>query len=88
MSHAWQVTDEDVLSVLVRHDPTVSLASPEVARAMRALSGSEARIEKAALSGTDLDDQAAAASGEIEAILLQRGVLSGVPPLSPTATGL
>jgi len=74
MSQAFQITEEDVWAVLNRMSIPCGLDSPEVQAAFEKVSGEDedARIEKEALRGDDLDDQTGYALDEIETILKER----------------
>lgn len=78
MSHAWEVTDEDVLIVLARHGQT-----DKISEAVHAVEAEVGRIEDAALAYDLMTDQVAGASNEIEDILLEEGVLTGEKQFFP-----
>ena len=75
MSFAWEMTEEDVALVLARHDLDRSavevfdehfVSNPD----------NTARVERAALAYLDFDEQADSALDEIEAILVEAGVIA------------
>ena len=73
--HAWEVTDEDIATVLESHGS--SFDADEIYK--QSFIGNEpnvARVVKAALAYTEFDDQMASALDEIEDILIEQGVLS------------
>lgn len=71
MSMAWEVTLEDIETVLEAH------GMGDKAQMIYDDFDGQDRVEKAILYYTDMDDQTAAANSEIEDILMEDGVLSG-----------
>lgn len=74
MSLAWEVSGEDVAIVLKRHGVNESQMTRRALDLCR--QGHAARIERAALTYDEMDEQASAALCEIEDVLMQAGVLS------------
>jgi hypothetical protein len=77
MSFAWEVTDDDIESVLSRHGRAPSEDSPAFSALSVAVRDESGRVETAALRYTDMDDQTASACDEIENILLATNHLTG-----------
>jgi len=75
MSNAWEVTQDDILTVLNKHNRNTG-DTLDVAESIICEEG--ARIEKAALKYNEMDDQQASALDEIEDILIENDILT--PP--------
>lgn len=76
MSNAWEVTPEDIGAILKAHDKERNEDSEELFREFF-WSQNAHQVEKAVLAYTDFDDQCAAASCEIENILMEEGRVQG-----------
>lgn len=73
--HAWEVTDEDIATVLESHGSSLDADAIH----QQSFIGNEpniARVVKAALAYTEFDDQVTSALDEIEDILFEQGVLN------------
>lgn len=70
----WQVSDEDIVTVLLRHGLRGGATE---ARATELIEAADARIEEAALQYGDLDAQACGAMDEIEQVLFEAGLVAG-----------
>ena len=73
MSNAFEITADDVATVLRRHKLVNTCDDPLVDEVFDDLDVD--RVERAALWYTDLDDQTASALDEIENILIEEGVI-------------
>ena len=74
LSHAWEVTTDDVTAVLVAHG---LIADQTIMDRCEVLMMEHAdRIEKAALWYEDMDDQTASALDEIENVLIENNVVT------------
>ena len=70
----WQVSDEDIRTVLSRH----GIRDAEtVARATELIEAADARIEEAALRYVGMEAQARSAMDEIEQVLFEAGLVAG-----------
>ncbi len=76
MNVAFEVTPEDLLSVLEKHNIPMELDSPELdAMFKKHIAPPYVRIERAALYGNDIDEQTDFAREEIETILIEKGII-------------
>ncbi len=75
MSMAWEVTQDDIAIVLDKHE--VIISDEELDTLHDLIMCEESRIEDAALSYDDIDDQADSALDEIENILMEEGIIVG-----------
>lgn len=74
MSLAWEVSDEDVGIVLKQHGvDDLQLTDRALGLCRQAQA---ARVETAALAYDEMDNQASSALREIEAVLIEAGILS------------
>lgn len=83
MSNAWEVTEEDVKTVLDAHKPNrftknpYDMGSASITREVFGIILDNAdAVEKAALRYDDMDDQQASALDEIENLLVADGILA------------
>ena len=76
MNTAFEITPDDVATVLRRHRMVNSHDDPLVDEVFDGLDVD--RVERAALWYADLDDQTASALDEIENVLIEEGMIS--PP--------
>lgn len=79
MSHAWEVTAEDVAAVLAAHGVAGPLEAAEPLHAE--VLASADNVEAAVLCYDSMDDQAAAALAEIEAALRRLGAVPEDAPV-------
>lgn len=80
MSNAWEVTQEDIETVLEAHASGVDLDAEEVFDNF--YEGD--RVEKAVLYYDDFDDQVTAALSEIEDVLIEQGIIEKPKQFNPT----
>ena len=73
MNNAFEITADDVATVLLRHGMVNSYDEPLIEEMFDALDVD--RVERAALWYTDMEDQTASALDEIENILIEEGVI-------------
>ena len=73
MGYGWEVTEEDIRTVLSRHGLDDAAT---VARARELAEATDGRMEEAALAYCDLDAQSRSAMDEIEQVLFESGVVS------------
>lgn len=77
MTLAWEVTEDDVFTVLKRHDVAESMDDPKVDQGFEAVSDEYERIIEAVLFYNDLDDQTNAALDVVEDVLIEHEIVAG-----------
>jgi hypothetical protein len=75
MNTAFEITPDDVATVLARHHRITDYEDPFIEECFETLDPD--RVEKAALAYNDFDDQTNSALDEIETILMEENILSG-----------